>query len=155
MTKRLIYHCYGSAHSSVVAAAIHLGRLPTERLPTKEEVLHLPDFDRARSEEIGTLFFKGEDQRGTMVYTVGFGHHWEAGVRALRSMLEIHGAEGFHLVRALDSITWLTKVGGSLSRHYGWPAVGRPLAAWGIRRSYPKLLALVDGVKRDLYGDGL
>lgn len=155
MTLHLIYHCYGSAHSSVVAAAIHLGRLPSDRLPSKEEVLRLPDFDRARSEEIGTLFFKGKDPYGTMVYTVGFGRYWECGVRAFRSMLEIHGCRQFHLVRALDSITLLTKVGGSLSRHYGWPAVGRPLAAWGIRRSYPQLLSLVTRVKRDLYGDGL
>jgi hypothetical protein len=151
MAKHLIYHCYGSAHSSVVAAAIHLGRLPTNRLPTSSEVLGLSDFDRARSEEIGTLFYKGVDEYGTKVYTIGLGRHWECGVRAIRSMLKEHHVSDFHLVRALESITMLTKVGGALSRRYGMQAIGRPLAAWGIRRSYPRLLALVNGVKRELY----
>ncbi|MDR6224519.1 DUF3189 family protein [Desmospora profundinema] len=149
---RLIYHCYGSAHSSVVAAAIHLGRLPSDRLPTLAEVRGLPDFDYARTEEIGTLYFKGKDEYGTDVYTMGFGFYWESGVRAVQSMLEIHDVHDFHFVRALDSITLLTKVGGSLSRHFGFPSVGRPLAAWGIRKSYPLLLELVDRVKRELYG---
>ena len=33
-TLRIIYYCYGSAHSSVVAAAIHLAKLPSRRLPS-------------------------------------------------------------------------------------------------------------------------
>jgi hypothetical protein len=30
---KIIYHCYGGTHSSVIAAAIHLGLLPEDRVP--------------------------------------------------------------------------------------------------------------------------
>ena len=58
----VIYYCYGSAHSSVISAAIHLGRLPSDRVPTQEEMMRLTDFDRTESWQIGTLFFKGHDE---------------------------------------------------------------------------------------------
>ncbi|MGB3963216.1 MAG: DUF3189 family protein, partial [Tepidanaerobacteraceae bacterium] len=34
---KIFYCCYGSAHSSVVAASIHLGLLPSDRVPTSRE----------------------------------------------------------------------------------------------------------------------
>jgi len=58
----VIYYCYGSAHSSVISAAIHLGRLPSDRAPTQEEMMRLTDFDRTESGQIGTLVFKGHDE---------------------------------------------------------------------------------------------
>ena len=50
---KVIYSCYGGAHSSPVAAAIHLGKLPEERVPDAEALLQLPRFDRVDSEKHG------------------------------------------------------------------------------------------------------
>ncbi|PTX64978.1 uncharacterized protein DUF3189 [Melghirimyces profundicolus] len=145
----IIYQCYGSAHSSVIAAAIHLGKLPSDRLPSVKEVLELPDFDWAEDRTIGTLFYKGRDENGHAVYTLGLGREWRAALRCIRSMLEILGEDPlqYRLVHALDCITLTTKVGGALSRRYGLCFLGRPLAAWGIRKSYPRLLELVCSIK--------
>ncbi|OYD09730.1 DUF3189 family protein [Paludifilum halophilum] len=150
----IIYQCYGSAHSSIIAAAIHLNRLPSNRAPTMEEILSLPDFDQARDDAMGILFYKGDDERGNSVYTIGLGRNWREGQRVIRSLWQLLGRneEECRLVHALDRITLLTKVGGALSRRYGIPSLGRPLAAWGIRRSYPRLLTLVEQVKNDSSG---
>ncbi|GGE11230.1 hypothetical protein GCM10011571_10680 [Marinithermofilum abyssi] len=148
----IIYQCYGSAHSSVIAAAIHLGKLPAHRIPSRQEILSLADFDQATNDTLGTLFYKGQDEFGNTVYTIGLGRDWKTGRRAIESIVYYLPISSGHvrLVHALNCITLLTKVGGALSRRYGWTAVGRPLAAWGIQQSYPRLLALVEGVKREL-----
>jgi xylulokinase len=52
---KIIYHCYGGSHSSVLAAAIHTGRLNPERLPTGEELMALPYFTQS-----GTPYFDTE-----------------------------------------------------------------------------------------------
>lgn len=113
----------------------------------------LPDFDRSLSSYIGTLFYKGRDEQGISVHTLGMGREWKAGTEAVRSFLEINGVDPgtVHLVHALDRITFGTKLGGALSRRYGLRRSGRYLAAVGIRRSYPLLLQLVEGVKKDLH----
>jgi len=42
---KVIYHCYGGAHSSVTAANIHLGLLPRERTPGYRELISQKLFD--------------------------------------------------------------------------------------------------------------
>jgi len=152
----IIYHCYGSAHSSVIAAAIHLGRLPDSRVPGVREIMALPDFDRADDRHLGSLFYKGMDEKGFHVYTMGLGGQSAAALQTIKSILALAGAdpESFHFVGALRCITLMTKVGGALSRRYGIRIIGRPIAAWGITRSYPTLVDLVKQVKRQLHGAG-
>ena len=41
-TVKIIYSCYGGAHSSIIASAIHMGYLPTDRIPSVEEILSTP-----------------------------------------------------------------------------------------------------------------
>jgi hypothetical protein len=33
----IIYNCYGGTHSSILASAIHLKKLPIDRIPSKQE----------------------------------------------------------------------------------------------------------------------
>ncbi|MDQ0337756.1 hypothetical protein J2S00_000526 [Caldalkalibacillus uzonensis] len=148
----IIYHCYGSAHSSIIAAAIHLGRLPSDRVPSKEEILALPDFDLARNDSLGHIFFKGRDEMGHAVYTAGMGSHHETVKRLLVEMIRLNGynEESFKFVEALSTINNLAKLGGALSRRYGLVMIGRPLAAMGIRQSYQQLVELVHKTKEDV-----
>ncbi|KEO83680.1 hypothetical protein EL26_08480 [Tumebacillus flagellatus] len=147
----VIYYCYGSAHSSVISAAIHLGRLPIDRVPTKQEILGLADYDQVESWQIGTLFFKGHDEFGNPVYTLGLGGEQATAKLALVSFLEQAGLDTRDLFfnQALPHINRYAKIGGALSRRYGFVKFGRPLSAYGIRRNYGDLVSFVQKVKRE------
>lgn len=146
---KIIYHCYGAAHSSVIAAAIHLGRLPQERRPRLREILQLADYDQTETWTIGTLFFKGKDHFGHAVYTLGLGGEKETGLRAIQQFLQLLSVSTddlfFH--EALVHINILAKIGGALSRRYGWVKVGRPLSAFGIWLQYGRLVRFVQHVQ--------
>ena len=43
---KIIYSCYGGTHSSPIAAAIHLGRLPDDRIPSPEELMKTDYYDK-------------------------------------------------------------------------------------------------------------
>jgi Protein of unknown function (DUF3189) len=148
---RIIYYCYGSAHSSVVAAAIHLGRLPSRRIPTISEICSLPDFDRSTDQFLGMIHYKGKDEWGNRVYTVGLGSRPNEACRTLQSMIRLLGdPEDFRFYNALHCLKMMGKVGGALSRRYGLRSIGRPLAAWGVQRSYSLLVDLVEAVKMEV-----
>jgi hypothetical protein len=149
---KVIYHCYGSAHSSIVAAAIHLGRLPFDRIPAEEEIKALEDFDKARNDSIGHLYFKGKDERGNEVYTLGMGPESSTVKRTLLFMIDQShmDAKEFIFAEALPNINTLAKFGGALSRRYGLVKTGRYLAAKGICQSYDRLIQFVDQTKNDI-----
>jgi hypothetical protein len=147
---KVVYHCYGSAHSSVTAAALHLGLLPRDREPTDAELLAVPRFDRTRTRELGTPFFIGRDGAGRGVYALGRGPAARLVVNCLESLLLEADASpvAIVLVNALPAISLVTTIGGTLSRGFGlvWP--GRPLALWGIRHCYPRFVRLVSETER-------
>ena len=57
--KKIIYSCYGGAHSSIVASAIHIGYLPINRIPTTEEISNTPYYDQAQSDSRGYIYLYG------------------------------------------------------------------------------------------------
>ena len=68
---KVIYHCYGRAHSSVVASHLHLGTLPLDGPVLKEQILAIPEFDRAEAADFGEPYFVGQDEAGNEVYILG------------------------------------------------------------------------------------
>ena len=54
---KVIYHCYGRAHSSVIAAYLHLGKLPMQGPVTKEQIMAVPEFDLAEAADWGATLF--------------------------------------------------------------------------------------------------
>jgi len=72
---RIFYCCYGSTHSSVVAASIHLGLLPIERIPTSNEIKRLPYYDKIETSEIGTPFYMGKDEFNSEIFILGMANH--------------------------------------------------------------------------------
>ncbi|NPV52325.1 MAG: DUF3189 family protein [Firmicutes bacterium] len=149
---KIIYHCYGSAHSSVVAAAIHIGILPCDRIPSAREIMNVPHFDRTGSNEIGTCFFMGEDEWGNSVYIMGMGYAKDIVRRAIYSILKIYGIpeSDLLLVNALPHVGLITRVGGVLSRRMGLVRAGRPLTVYGIQRSYGDFVRMVDSIKQEI-----
>lgn len=155
----IIYACYGGAHSSPVAAALHLGWLTPGETPSHRKLLALPLFDKAKKDEQGRLFFAGPDEAGHNVYVLGRGPSGRTVERALLSGLALAGREDLS-VRFVDTLTcvniWM-RVGGFLSRGIGWVGLGRPLVLFGTRRALRALTRLVAEVKQktaEEIGDG-
>lgn len=146
---KIIYHCYGGAHSSVTASAIHTGLLPADRIPRKQEILTLPYFDQTQREQIGNLFYIGRDEFGSEVYILGLANHKDIAVRAITNILKIYNIPADQLIMAdsLKEINILTRVGGFLSRRLGLVKIGRPLSVKGIQTGYFKYVRLVAEVK--------
>ena len=153
---KVLYHCYGSSHSSVVASAIHTRKLPLQRKPTPEEILALPHFDRVSAKLLGTVFYIGDDQDGREVYIVGLATGKHILVRAISDLVKSYGLPdgSLTLVNSLSAANWLAKLGGFLSRGLGLPWWGRPLAVTGILQRYYSFIRLVEGVVPRLSLDG-
>lgn len=149
---KVVYTCYGGAHSSPVAAAIHLGWLSSDRVPEVRELLDVPRFDRPRSRDHGLLEHMGQDEAGHDVYVMGRGPRPEPVERALESGYEAAGKDPDELliVSTLRCVNGLMRVGGFLSRYLGWVRVGRPIVAWGTQRAFFSLVQLVFETKERL-----
>lgn len=144
----IIYSCYGSAHSSVVAAAIHVGMLPVDRVPGYSEIVSIPHYDRTDSELIGFPFFMGVDCYGNHVYIVGMKNGKKLVKDIIYQYLKGYGIEEqLLIVDALKTIGMVTKIGGFISRKLHLIKIGRPLTVWGIRKNYSKFIKLVQDTK--------
>ncbi len=65
---KIIYHCYGGSHSSVITAAIHLGFIPRDKIPKTEELMKLPFYDKQTDKDHGILRLMGKDDLGNEIY---------------------------------------------------------------------------------------
>ena len=149
---KVFYHCYGSSHTSVVAAAIHVGGLAPDRLPRLGEIQDVPHFDRIRAAELGTVFVSGRGPDGEEVLVVGFGPGRKIVREAVLSLLELKDVppNDYLLVDALDGANWMVRIGGMLSRRLGLVSIGRPLAALGIRLMFRRLVRLVEKTQAEV-----
>lgn len=145
---KVFYHCYGAAHSSVVAAFLHLGRLSSP--PTAQQLRDLPYFDRQEKASHGRIFFLGQDGEGNDIYIFARRNVAQVAVRVLTGMAYIFGlpAEDYLFVNTTLFTNWLLTLGGILSRQLGlvWP--GRLFVTKGAQKAFPDLLDLVTQVKK-------
>ncbi|GAB6136937.1 DUF3189 family protein [Halanaerobaculum tunisiense] len=149
---KVIYYCYGSAHSSVLAAAIHVGKLPLETVPTKNNIQQLPHYDKTKSYQIGTPFYYGQDEGNNQIYILGMGNQRKLIKGILFNFLELCDIDSqeIMLVAALPYVNWITKLGGLLSRRYGLVSLGRPLTIYSLQKAYFQYVDLVTEVKERL-----
>ena len=86
-----------------VAAGIHLGRLDSAKSPAAAELVTLPHFRRASSNEDGRLFPVGSDDAGNMVYLLSVRAHPEVIVRSVESLLGLYGLR-LHAAKAVPCL---------------------------------------------------
>ncbi len=149
---KIIYHCFGGSHSSVLAAGIHLELLPSNRVPSAREILDLAYFDTQQSFQHGQFQFMGKDKFGNEIYTIGrqsLGDIFEPMLTGLAEILQIPSSE-FLLVNTLPAVNFPMKLGGFLSRALKVIWIGRPLVLLGVQHSYFKFVNLVNSVKEDI-----
>lgn len=147
----VVYQCYGGSHSSVTSAALHLGLLDARRLPSPEELVSLPFFDKTCNADFGRIRLLGMDSRGNLVYVLSrrnLGSHF---TRVLLGIAEIAGIkEKVMLVNTFPYVNWLMMLGGFISRRLGFSIIGRPVLIKGTQKAFFDLAALVQDVKERL-----
>jgi len=148
---KIIYSCYGGAHSSVVASAIHMGYLPMDRIPRDEEILSVPYYDQSPKEYIGTPLYVGTDEKLRDIYIVGMGpyrrEYTEIAYNFTYSLCSSATGD-IRIVNVIPLLNFTIRLGGFLSRRLGLIGMGRPLTVKGIQKNYPLFIDLVRDVKR-------
>ncbi|HOC06019.1 MAG TPA: DUF3189 family protein [Bacillota bacterium] len=148
----IIYHCYGGAHSSVTAAAVHGGLLSRYKTPSRQELIGLPFFDSQDAADHGFLQYMGKSNDGSLVFSVGFETASTPVIKAVKNLLALGkaGAVNVTYVETREVINILMIIGGILSRLLGLTFLGRPLVAWGTQLAYKKIVALVEATERKI-----
>ncbi|MDI3508082.1 MAG: hypothetical protein PWP48_15 [Clostridiales bacterium] len=146
---KLIYTCYGGSHSSVTAAAIHLGYLPCHGRSSYEQFYTIPFYDEMDEDQLGKWVFMGTDEFNNDIYICGVKGDKDLAINAVYSYLNISGMTADHIIMvdALITLHPLTSIGGYMSRHLNWVRLGRPLSIMGIMCTYDQFVRLVDKVK--------
>lgn len=142
----IFYCCYGRAHSSVVAAALHLGQLP---LQTPSAIARLPYFDQATAEDMGIPKLVGTDTDGNLVFILGRGPARGLVEETLRAVLLARGytKQDIMFTDLQPHLNFCTRLGGFLSRRLGLVFPGKQLAAFGIWRALSRIETCVQTAK--------
>lgn len=146
---KIIYHCYGGAHSSITAASIHLGWLPTDRVPSTEELVSLPYFDRPVGKDHGNIRFMGKDEFKNEVYVTGRRNASRVFENMAYGVSQIYGlgSNDVRLVSVMPYVNWKMMLGGFTSRKLMITSIGRPIILAGVKYSYWQIVTLVQRVK--------
>ncbi|MBO8126689.1 MAG: DUF3189 family protein [Firmicutes bacterium] len=142
---KVVYLGYGGSHASPVAAAIHLGTLPADVIPDNKTLYSLPLFDSVPPSFHGSLIQVGTDATGNDVFVLGTRGHSDILIKTIKGITRIirEDHRDYLFADVKPCINLYMRIGGFLSRYLGLVAIGRPLVAWGVRRAYPKIVALV------------
>lgn len=143
-----LYNCYGGTHSSSLASAVHLKKLPSDRIPTKEEILNTDHFNKLTYKDMGRIIYRGTDDEGNKVFSVGRGTS-----RVLIPCLEnliilLHKECGLKekiiLSNMSPTVPPAMTIGGFFSRGLHIHFIGVPLLVIGAQQAYMRVVELVN-----------
>lgn len=148
----VIYHDVGGAHSTAVAANIHINKLPINRIPSKSELLNLPTFDKIEKDQIGRLIYIGKDEFNSRVYTLARKYKPNLIIPAITDMYSIlHGdTKGIFITDTKPSVNLLMNIGGYASRKLHLVSFGRPIVTKGTQQAYMDIANIVKSVKDNM-----
>lgn len=142
---KVVYHCYGGAHASPTAAAIHLGIIGKEFFPAMAEFKKIPCFDETTNHEHGRLIKIGEDCFRNEVFILGRRNSPQTVIRIIKEFSVLCGEnpDDYYFVNCVQIFNPLMVTGGFSSRSMGLVGLGRPLVTLGTVLSFPVLAAIV------------
>lgn len=145
----VVYHDTGGTHSTAVAAAIHLNRLPMDHVPTVSDIMQVPLFDRLEKRLAGRLIFHGKDEYGNAIYTISTKNGSPLVINAIQTVFDmIERDKGdIYCVDTSTAVNTLMHIGGVSSRGLGLVSLGRPLVAYGTMKAYPRIVDIVKKTK--------
>ena len=149
-----IYNDYGGTHTTSLAAAYHLNRLPTDRQLTSEEILHVDYFNKLTRADFCKFIFHGIDEDGNAVYTIGRGHKsTKLMVPALKNLCSLlqeryDRTEKIIFSNTSHTVPFAMTMGGLFSRGLKIDFIGVPLLLIGAKQCCKKILDLVENTKQ-------
>jgi hypothetical protein len=151
---KVVYHCYGGAHASPTAAAIHLGILPQDRWSGMRELLKNPHFDQLSSPEHGKLIKAGVDPLGHEIYFLARRNSPRLVINLIKEFTRLQGGnpDEYFFVNCMQTLNLVMVAGGYSSRALGWIKVGRPVVALGTVLSYTILVSIVKRTIQQING---
>jgi hypothetical protein len=146
-----IYNCYGGTHSSSLAAAIHLKKLPTDRIPTTKEILDTDRFNKLTYKDMGSIIYRGTDEDGNKVFTLGRGTS-KALVPSLQNLITILQKdcglkEKIIMSNMSPTVPPAMTMGGFFSRGLKINFIGVPLLVIGAKQRYKMVINLVNNTR--------
>lgn len=147
-----IYNCYAGTHSSSLASAVHLKKLPLDRVPTKEEIIATDYFDKLTKKDFGKMIFRGTDDEGNKVFTIGRGPS-KLIIPSLVSVINVLCSEyGFRekiiFSNMSPAVNTVMSIGGFTSRRLGIGFIGVPLLVLGAKQAHEKIIKMVEHTKQ-------
>ncbi|WNB93995.1 DUF3189 family protein [Bacillus sp. NEB1478] len=146
-----IYNDYGGTHTTALAAAFHLKKLPSNQSLTKEQILNVDYFNKLKSSDMGKIIFHGVDEDGHSVYTVGRGNSkiFVPGLKNMVELLQNGNNSGERVVFSNTSPTVPISMtfGGLFSRRLGIDFIGVPLLVQGAKQASAHIAYLVEHTK--------
>ena len=147
-----IYDDFAGTHSTALAVAYHLKKLPINRKPTKEEILHVDYFNKLTPNDFGKIIFHGKDEDGHSIYTLGRKRS-KLTVPALRDLILIledknQSKEKIIFSNTSPTVPIAMSLGGLFSRRLKIDFIGVPLLILGAKQSYQDILRLVEYTKQ-------
>lgn len=147
-----IYNCFGGTHTSALAAAYHLRKLPLDRVPSKTEILNTDAFNRLAPQERGKMVFHGDDGEGNKVYSVGRGNS-KALIPAMRSVFRLFEnnnklEETVVFSNTSPTVPLVMTVGGFFSKALKMDFIGVPLLVMGSKQAHYDIITLVEETVR-------
>ena len=147
-----IYNCYGGTHSSSLAAAVHLKKLPLDRIPSKEEILNVDGFNKLTYKDMGKIIYHGTDEEGNKVFSVGRGTS-KVLIPCLKNLITLlHDECGLNckiiFSNMSPTVPPVMTMGGFFSRGFNIDFIGVPLLVLGAKQSFKKVIEIVDRTKQ-------
>ncbi|MDM5225185.1 DUF3189 family protein [Cytobacillus sp. NJ13] len=147
-----IYHDFGGTHTTSLAAAYHLNILSeSNQIPSREEILAVPYFNKLQKKDAGRFIFHGKDQEGNSVYTLGR-RSSKITVKTLFHFCETlvnnnQLNEKIILSNTSPVVPFAMTLGGFFSRGLGIDAIGVPLLIQGAQKCCGNIIQLVNETK--------
>jgi len=147
----IIYNCYGGTHSSSLASAIHLRKLPSDRVPTREEILNTDYFNKLTYKDMGKLIYRGTDDEGNKVFSLGRGTS-RVLIPCLENLIKVlHKECGLKekvvMSNMSPAVPFAMTLGGFFSRGLRLHFIGVPLLVVGAKQAYRKIVEFVEKTK--------
>jgi Protein of unknown function (DUF3189) len=147
-----VYDDYAGTHSTALAAAYHLKKLPTDRKLTKEEILNVDYFNKLTKADFGKIFFHGIDEDGNSVYTIGRKRN-KLVIPALENLCLLlqdtyHQHEKIIFSNTSPTVPLAMTLGGFFSRGLGIDFIGVPLLVLGAKHCCTDIVQVVEYTKQ-------